>query len=163
MQLLDVIYERQIKMTDGMEKFFKLDQAILNIAGIVKIMNRLMIYVSGLAGILLLSLYILGLFADKSYDHLILISGILLIVLICVPMILLERRRRNRKIEEIIHQHKKTSKEKIGHSSDAGKKVRGWSMNQSPFRERKSGTTWSGGNIHGALPKRQSRKGLFRN
>ena len=78
-------------------------------------------------------------------------------------MIYLERLRQARKIDEIIHRNKKSTKDKIKHSNESGKNVKGWSMNNSPFRERKSGTSWSGGNIHGSLPKRQSRKGLFRN
>ena len=126
-------------------------------------MNRFVIYISGFTGFLLLAIYFLGLFAEKSYDQMVFISGIVLILLICIPMIFLERRRQNNKIDEIIHQHNKSAKEEIGHSDETGKKVKGWSMNQSPFRERKSGTVWSGGNIHGAVPKRQSRKGLFRN
>jgi hypothetical protein len=78
-------------------------------------------------------------------------------------MIYLERLRQKKKIDEIIHRNKKSTKDKIEHSSDVGQKVKGWSMNNSPFRERKSGTSWSGGNIHGSLPKREGRKGLFRN
>lgn len=77
-------------------------------------------------------------------------------------MILIERSRQKNRIDEIIHRHKKSAQEKIEHSSETGKKIKGWSMNQSPFRERKSGTSWSGGNIHGSIPKRESRKGFFR-
>ena len=77
-------------------------------------------------------------------------------------MILFERYKQNRKIDEIIRIYKKTEKEEIGHSNARGKKVKGWSMNNSPFRDRKSGATWSGGNIHGSIPKRGGRKGLFR-
>lgn len=126
------------------------------------ILNRMIIYFSGFTGSLLLTFYFIGLTADKSYNQFILITGLLLILLICIPMIYLERIRQNRKIDEIIHRNKKSTKEKIEHSGDSVKGVKGWSMNNSPFRERKSGTSWSGGNIHGSLPKRQSRKGLFR-
>jgi hypothetical protein len=126
-------------------------------------LNRFIIYASGFTGSLLLALYFIGLTADKSYNQIILISGLILIFLICIPMIYLERLRQNRKIDEIIHGHKKSTKDKIKHSSESGKKVKGWSMNNSPFRERSSGTSWSGGNIHGSLPKREGRKGLFRN
>ena len=125
-------------------------------------MNRIIIYLSGFLGFLLLTFFILGLFADKSYDSVILIAAIILIIFICIPMIFFERYKQNRKIDEIIRSHKKSEEEQIGHSNETGKKVKGWSMNNSPFRERKSGTTWSGGNIHGSIPKRNGRKGLFR-
>jgi hypothetical protein len=125
-------------------------------------MNRIIIYISGFVGFLLISLYILGLFADKSYGPVVLIIGNALIILVCIPMILLERYRHDRKVDEIIHSHQKSKKEKIGHSNKEGQQVKGWSMNDSPFRERRSGVKWSGGNIHGAIPKREGRKGLFR-
>jgi len=127
------------------------------------IMYRIIIYFSGFTGFLLISIYLIGLVADNSYNQIVLISGLILLLLICIPMIYFERLRQNRKIDEIIHQNKKSAKEKIGYSSETGKNVKGWSMNNSPYRERKSGASWSGGNIHGAIPKRQSRKGLFRN
>jgi len=125
-------------------------------------LNRIIIYFSGFAGSLLISIYLLGLFADKSYSQFLLIAGIILILLICIPMILIERSRQKNRIDQIIHRHKKSAQEKIENSSETGKKIKGWSMNQSPFRERKSGTSWSGGNIHGSIPKRESRKGFFR-
>jgi predicted membrane protein len=125
--------------------------------------NRFIIYLSGFLGILLLTLYTLGLFAEKSYNTFILTAAIILIIFIFIPMIWFERYKQNRMIDEIIRSQKMTKKEKINHSNETGKKVKGWSMNNSPFRDRKSGTTWSGGNIHGSIPKRGSRKGLFRN
>ena len=125
-------------------------------------MNRLIIYLSGFSGSLLLFYYILGLPADKSYDAIVLIVALALIFFICLPMIFIERYRQNRKLEEIIRKHKKPEQDGIGHSNQAGKKVKGWSMNDSPFRDRRSGATWSGGNIHGSIPKRGGRKGLFR-
>ena len=126
-------------------------------------MNRIIIFLSGFSGCLLLAFYILGLFADKSYDSVVLGIIVFLIFLICIPMIFFERYKQNRKIDEIIRAHKRVKKEKIGRSNETGRKVKGWSINNSPFRDRKSGTTWSGGNIHGSIPKRGGRKGLFRN
>jgi len=126
-------------------------------------LNRIIIYTSGFTGSLFLAFYFIGLAADKSYNQILFISGLILIFLICIPMIYLERLRQKKKIDEIIHGHKKSTKDKIMHSSESGRKVKGWSMNNSPFRERNSGASWSGGNIHGSLPKRQGRKGLFRN
>lgn len=37
-------------------------------------------------------------------------------------------------------------------------KVKGWDMNTSPFRDRKSGLRWEGGNIKGVNAKRASRR-----
>ena len=54
-------------------------------------------------------------------------------------------------------------KESIQHSDKDYQKIKGWSMNSSPFRERKSGASWGGGNIHGAVPKRENRKKFFNN
>jgi hypothetical protein len=125
-------------------------------------MNRLIIYLSGFTGFLLLALYILGLFADRSYDIPVLITALVLILFICLPMIFIERYRQNRKLEEIMRKHKKPEQDEIVHSNQTGKKVKRWSMNNSPFRDRRSGATWGGGNIHGSIPKRGGRKGLFR-
>jgi hypothetical protein len=69
-------------------------------------MNRAIIFLSGFLRCLLLSFYILGLTADKSYDVYVLISGVVLILFICIPMSLFERYRQNRKIDGIIRSHK---------------------------------------------------------
>ena len=62
-------------------------------------MNRLIIYFSGLSGFLLLTAYIFGLFAEKSYDILILIIALVLIFLISGPLILIERYRQKKKLD----------------------------------------------------------------
>jgi positive regulator of sigma E activity len=59
-------------------------------------MFRLIIYLSGLLGFFLLTAYIFGLFAEKSYNVLTLIIALVLIFLISGPMILVERYRRKK-------------------------------------------------------------------
>jgi len=40
--------------------------------------------------------------------------------------------------------------------------TKGWGMNNSPFRKRKSGLTWGGGNIHASEASRKTRKSFLR-
>jgi len=115
------------------------------------------IYISGVLGGLLLIIRLIGTIADFSLNNIFLISGLILIVLICIPLMIIDRYRYNKKIDRIIKTHKnKTSKTKS--ISPEKSKVKGWSMNSSPFRERKSGLTWGGGNIKGANATRGNRK-----
>ena len=43
-------------------------------------------------------------------------------------------------------------------SEDSESPTVGWGMNNSPFRDRKSGLSWGGGNIHAANATRGRRK-----
>lgn len=81
---------------------------------------------------------------------------------VLVLLFLFERYIYNKKINKIIKSFK-GSKKKEG-IKPQGKKptTKGWGMNDSPFRERKSGLTWGGGNIKGASAKRGKRKSFLK-
>jgi len=57
----------------------------------------------------------------------------------------------------IIESYKGTTKNEV--EIPKGSKVtKGWGMNNSPFRDRKSSASWGGGNIKGANVSRGSRR-----
>jgi hypothetical protein len=115
------------------------------------------IFISGVLGGLLLIIRLIGTIADFSFNNIFLISGLILIVLICIPLMIVDRYRYNKKIDHIIKTHKDKTSETKSISPDKSK-VTGWNMNNSPFRGRKSGLTWGGGNIKGANATRGNRK-----
>ncbi|MDF1549034.1 MAG: hypothetical protein P1P88_14515 [Bacteroidales bacterium] len=122
---------------------------------------RIIIYISGILGGLLLMIGLIGTINDFNYNAVFLISGLALIVPICIPLMIVDRYRYNKKIDHIIKTHKdKPSKTKS--ISPVKSKVKGWGMNNSPFRERKSGLTWGGGNIKGANASRGTRKSFLK-
>ena len=68
----------------------------------------------------------------------------------------IQRKESDSRIDEIIRSHKERR------DSDTFVKPtevpKGWGMNNSPFRDRKSGLEWNGGNVKGLTAKRSSRK-----
>ncbi len=60
-------------------------------------------------------------------------------------------------MKEIIEQYRTEKKEKTKSEADV-KHPEGWSMNDSPFRSRRSGLRWGGGNIRASEASRQTRK-----
>jgi hypothetical protein len=65
--------------------------------------------------------------------------------------------KEDRKINQIVENYKTVKSEGVN-KTNILKSPKGWSMNNSSFRERKSGLTWFGGNIKGANASRNSRK-----
>jgi len=115
------------------------------------------IYISGIAGGLLLVFWFLGIFMAFPYNNILLNAGLLLLGLICLPLILIDRHRRDKKIAEIIKSGKYSKKEKKP-IKKGDSKIKGWGMNDSPFHERKAGLTWHGGNIHARNASRNTRR-----
>ncbi|OFX88885.1 MAG: hypothetical protein A2W99_05320 [Bacteroidetes bacterium GWF2_33_16] len=118
-------------------------------------MKRL-IYISGILGGLLLMIGLIGIITDFNYNAVFFISGLALIILIFIPLSVIEKYKHTKKIKSII---KSNSDKASKHNSiSSGKsEIKGWSMNNSPFRKRKSGLNWGGGNIHGANASRGTR------
>ncbi len=88
--------------------------------------------------------------------------GFLLFVVVFLPILLVRDYRQRRKVKRIIESYR-TGKKGIDSEGEAGKAAspsgaKGWGMNNSPFRERKSGLTWGGGNIKGSEAKRGTRR-----
>jgi len=122
---------------------------------------RIIIYISGILGGLLLLISLIGTITNLTYNTLFFISGLGLIILIFIPLSLVDKYRHNKKIKSIIKSY--SDKPSQHNSISSGKsEIKGWSMNNSPFRERRSGVTWGGGNIKGANATRGKRKSIFK-
>lgn len=122
---------------------------------------RSFIYISGILGGLLLAIGLIGTITNFTYNDVFLISGLALIVLIFIPLSTVSRYKQNKNIDKIIASYKGTNKEII--QFEKGKsQTEGWGMNNSPFRERKSGLTWGGGNIKGANASRGTRRSFLK-
>ena len=97
---------------------------------------------------------------EFSLNNFILITGLSLLGLVCLPLYFADKYRQKKKIDEIIASHKgKDSQKKM---NDEKTKIKGWDMNTSPFHERKSGVTYEGGNIYGKVGRRNSRRSFLK-
>jgi len=122
---------------------------------------KIAIYISGITGGLLVVIRILGILLELPQNNIILILGLVLLFCIALPLIIIDRNHQNKKIEKIIDSYKGTEKTSLQLEKEESK-TKGWGMNNSPLRERKSGLTWGGGNIKGANATRGSRKSFFK-
>lgn len=113
-------------------------------------------YISGILGGLLLVIRLIGSVTDFNYNDLFLFSGLALIILVFIPLAIIDKYRQNKKIDRIIKTY--SDKPSRHNTISSGKsEFKGWSMNNSPFRKRKSGVSWGGGNIKGANATRGKR------
>ncbi|MBE0637059.1 MAG: hypothetical protein IH598_00895 [Bacteroidales bacterium] len=119
------------------------------------------IYLSGITGTLLLVLGIIGIMLEFLLNNVLLILGLVLLFIIFLPLIIIERYLSDKKIDKIIDAHKETDRKSV-RSEKGDSETKGWGMNNSPFRERKSGLTWGGGNIKGASASRGTRKSFLK-
>ncbi|PLX22811.1 MAG: hypothetical protein C0599_05565 [Salinivirgaceae bacterium] len=119
------------------------------------------IFISGIGGTLLIVLRIIGIMADFQFNDHFLYSGAILLLAIFLPLTIIEKYLHNKKIDRIIHENKggKHNKEEI-HTDNP--KTKGWGMNNSPFRDRKSGLSWGGGNVKAANATRGKRKSFLK-
>lgn len=100
--------------------------------------------------------------------------GVLLFVVVLLPVLLVRDYREKRKLKRIIESHRMkkeleaNSKPYPGSEPDALSKQNdqtvpeGWGMNNSPFRNRKSGLSWGGGNIKASEAKRGTKRKFLR-
>lgn len=126
---------------------------------------KIIIYISGIAGGLAFVFRLLGIFMEFPFNNMLVAAGIILLGLICLPLAIIDSYREKKKIQEIIqsHREKRIREAEQGVSShDDSKKPRGWDMNTSPFRTRKSGLTWGGGNVKGARAKRGNKRSFLK-
>lgn len=122
---------------------------------------KILIYLSGIAGIVLFVLRMIGLFSPPLENNVFLYIGSGLIFLVFIPLLWRESRMEEKRINKIIESYKE--KEKVEVDKEQGKATsKGWSMNNSPFRSRRSGLSWGGGNLHAANAKRGERKSFLR-
>ncbi|MFP4556605.1 MAG: hypothetical protein ACLFNU_07025 [Bacteroidales bacterium] len=119
------------------------------------------LYISGIAGTLLILLRIIGMIMEFPLNNLFLILGLTLLVVVFLPLAIIERYRHNKKIDRIIDSYKVSEKDTVP-LEKGNSETKGWGMNNSPFRERKSGLTWGGGNIKGANATRGTRRNFLK-
>ena len=94
-------------------------------------------------------------------NNLFLTLGLALLVVVFLPLAIIGRYRHNKKINWIIDSYKVPNKESFP-LEKGDLDAKGWGMNNSPFRERKSGLTWGGGNIKGANATRGTRRNFLK-
>ncbi len=122
---------------------------------------KTIIYISGILGAILLVVSSIGIYAELPNNRFIFISSLLLLILIFLPFSIVEKYKQNKKVNDIIRSYKdKNQENKSVKHGEA--KTNGWGMNNSPFRERKSGLNWGGGNVKGANAARGTRKSFFK-
>ena len=123
---------------------------------------KILILISGVSGTLLLTIRMLGIFIEFRGDDAVLIAGLVLLGLVFLPLFLIDKRRQEKKLDRIIKSYEGRDKEApLPRTGDEGTRG-GWGMNDSPFRERKSGLTWGGGNIRAAEATRGTRRKFLR-
>ena len=118
---------------------------------------KIIMYISGITGILLLALRLLGTVMDFRENELMLIGGLILVGVVFFPLLLIDRHRHNKKIDNIIKSYEGREQE-VKEIPKSGKGSKGWGMNNSPFRERRSGLSWGGGNVKAAEATRGTRR-----
>jgi len=110
---------------------------------------RTIIYISGIFGGLLLVIRLIGIITEFKYNDVFLFSGLVLIILVFIPLSVISKYKHNKKIKSIIKSYSDNSSK--DNTTLYGKsEMKGWNINNSPYRKRKSGLKWSGGNIHGS-------------
>ena len=98
---------------------------------------------------------------EFKLNKFLLITAFVIIGLIIV-FFLIDRYLYNKKIKNIIKHYKGYQKKEDVLNKKINATTKGWGMNNSPFRDRKSGLTWGGGNIKGATAKRGTRKSFLK-
>jgi hypothetical protein len=93
------------------------------------------------------------------------IIGILLFVVLMLPVLLVRDYRQKRKIRQILEAYRERKAhdtlEPEAIKAEQEEAPEGWGMNNSPFRERKSGLSWGGGNIKASDATRGTKRKLF--
>ena len=87
------------------------------------------------------------------------LAGVVLFVVILLPVLIIRETRERKRIRRILRSHRDGEGEKSGgHVEQGSAKHKGWGMNNSPFRTRKSGVSWGGGNIKASEAMRGTRR-----
>ncbi|MDF1570408.1 MAG: hypothetical protein P1P82_02190 [Bacteroidales bacterium] len=127
------------------------------------------IYISGFVAAFLLLGWLTALLMGMSAHLLMLAAGSVVFLFVYLPLVMKKRKIQRERMQAIIqkYQNDRDTVRKIKLQKEPGhevsgekttKKKEGWTMNDSPFRERNTDVTWGGGNIHAANVSRGSRK-----
>lgn len=122
---------------------------------------KFLLYVSGILGGSTLIFWVIGSAVDYSYNKVLFIVGVSILGLIYLPLLFYMRYQHRKKIRSIIESYKDKGKDERKMDNKKSD-VKGWSMNDSPFRNRKSGLTWGGGNVHAANADRGTRRSFLK-
>lgn len=119
---------------------------------------RTLIYFSGITALILIVVRLTGIFIpDLAFGFMLPLALVLLVVFLI--FLFLDRRAHERKIDKIIN-YWRGKKKPVELSGKNESKHKGWTMNNSPYRSRRSGLSWGGGNIHAANAKRGTRRSM---
>jgi hypothetical protein len=87
------------------------------------------------------------------------LTGLLLFIGVILPVLLIRDIRQKRRIREILNSYiNKDPDEEREPEKDPTDLSMGWGMNNSPFRRRRSGLQWGGGNIKASEARRGERR-----
>ena len=120
-------------------------------------MRTSVIFVSGITGGILLIFRAIGIVAEFSFNGFLLYSGLILLLLICIPVYLYDKHLREQEIRQIIDSYKGKKQEPL-QIKKGNSVVEEWGINNPPFRDHHSGVSWGGGNIHAANASRGARR-----
>ena len=122
---------------------------------------KISIYISGIIGVFFLVIAAIGIMLDFYLNKVFLILALVGLILIFFTFILINKYRYNKKIDSIIHSHK--GKEiRTTHIVKRDLISKGKGINNPLIKERKSGLSWGGGNIHGANASRGTKKSFLK-
>ncbi len=119
-----------------------------------------LIIISGVTGTILLIFRLIGTITDFALNDVLLWCGLFLLLIVFFPLVLVERYKQNKKLDDIIDSYscKKPQHERIPKGNSV---TSGWGMNNSPFRDRKGSASWGGGNIKASNVSRSKRKSFL--
>ncbi|MFY0651185.1 MAG: hypothetical protein JXQ96_04090 [Cyclobacteriaceae bacterium] len=120
---------------------------------------KVLIYSSGILGALSIVSWLLSIPYGFPMDQVLLIVGLVLLLFVHLPFMVFRKFQESKRIDRIIRSYKSTNKEEPIDKKEVA--FKGWGMNNSPFRKRKSGLEWSGGNIKGAKAQRPERRSFL--
>ncbi|MFB6341661.1 hypothetical protein ACE1ET_08055 [Saccharicrinis sp. FJH62] len=121
-------------------------------------MIKKIITISGIAGALLLVIRLLGLFITLPYKDIFLIAGLVLLFVVCLPLVMVEKNTPYRSKQSVNQSSSSPDHKNEDSKTDDKDTYTGWGMNDSPFRSRKSGLSWGGGNIKASNAQRETRR-----
>ncbi len=116
------------------------------------------IYISGFLSAFFFAGWIVAMLMGLPAHLVMLLAGAIILFLVYLPLVIRKRREHLDRMEEIINNYKSGESQEENNPTGKNSQTKGWSMNDSPFRERRSGATWSGGNIHAANVTRGTRR-----
>ena len=119
------------------------------------------IYISACLGTFLVIISYIGIKFQLGFIHWSLPLGVGLLLIVALPLFIIDYYDRSKKTKKDMMKH--SLDKKVDHIH-ASKQIKNKSIDGYPsFSERKRGLKWGGGNIHGSIAKRGSKKKFLKN